>query len=165
MEPPYQKPTDNPDMLYRPKARKHRKFFLYISLPMLSATLRWNLLSFRWPDEKVTVTQDPDETHNIPFCISLRLRHIFSTKKRSLSQPLKISSIPLLQSSLISEPKSRLMPCTTTDFLSMLLILHEHLMPLGAKFGCWGDLTDIVLLRFISPPQSGRNQIKKKKWG
>lgn len=130
-----------------------------IFLPTLSATLRWNLLSFPWPDEKFTVTQDPDETHKIPFCTSC-LRHIFSTRKRCLSQPLKISSIPLLQSSLISEPKSRLMPWTTTDFLPMLVILHEHLMSRGAKSGCWGDLIDVVLLRFMSPPHSERNQKK-----
>lgn len=139
---------------------KHRKFYF---LPTLSATLRWNLLFSCWPDENFIVTQDPDEIHKIPLCTSFCLRHIFSTRKRSLwSQPLNISSIPLLQSSLISEPTSRLMPWTTTDFLLMLLILHEHFTPLGANFGCWGDLIDIVLFRYISPPQS--ENLKKNNW-
>lgn len=145
-------------MYMQSMVNKHRKFYF---LPTLSATLRWNLLFSCWPDENFIVTQDPDEIHKIPLCTSFCLRHIFSTRKRSLwSQPLNISSIPLLQSSLISEPTSRLMPWTTTDFLLMLLILHEHFTPLGANFGCWGDLIDIVLFRYISPPQS--ENLKKK---
>ena len=103
---------------------------LYFILPSVSTTLSRKLYLFPDPGENLMVMHDPDETHKSSFWSYSALRlQIFSTKKRSLSHPSKISSIPLSHSSWMSDPKLRLMLFTRRYFPFVLSTIQVHSRP------------------------------------